>query len=241
MGRSKLDGAIDASTRKCLKQGRLRVSNGAGLLARFGNTVFSIGAVAMMVTVVLGVYRLPDSIPVETMIEAGSVISDSEVPAIAQVAHWHEVATSEAGKIQFNSQVRHFANRFNTDLQLARLIYDISTDEEIDPELVFRVIRTESRFVTDCVGKVGEIGLMQVRYGTALTVDRGATRKKLYDPAYNVRIGIRHLKDHLHYYRGDLRLALLAYNRGRGRVNELLGMGMNPANGYARRVLDTRL
>ena len=72
---------------------------------------------------------------------------------------------------------------FNCDLQLARLVYDISEDEEVDPELVFRVIRTESRFVTDCVGKVGEIGLMQVRYGTALTIDRGATRKKLYDPA----------------------------------------------------------
>lgn len=241
MGRNKLDSAIDARTRKCLKQGRLRVGNGAGLLARFGNTVFSIGAVALMVTVVLGVYRLPDSIPVDTIIQAGSAIPDSEVPAFRQAALWHEVATREAGNIQLNSQVRHFANMFNADLQLARIIYDISVDEEVDPELVFRVIRTESSFVTDCVGLVGEIGLMQVRYGTALTVDRGATHKKLYDPAYNIRIGIRHLKDHLHYFRGDIRLALLAYNRGRGRVNELLAMGMDPANGYARRVLDTRL
>ena len=241
MRRGKLDSAIDAQTRKCLKQGRVRVGSGAGLLARFSNTVFSIGAVALMVTVVLGVYRLPDSIPVETMAEAGSVISDSQVPVIAQAVLWNETAAREAGKIKFNSQVRHFANMFNTDLQLARLIYEISTDEEVDPELVFRVIRTESSFITDCVGLVGEIGLMQVRYGTALTVDRGATEKKLYDPAYNIRIGIRHLKDHLHYFRGDLRLPLLAYNRGRGRVNELLGMGMDPANGYARRVLDTRL
>jgi soluble lytic murein transglycosylase-like protein len=241
MRRSKLDSAIDLSTRKCLKQGRLKIRNGASLLARFGNTVFSIGAVALMVTVVLGVYRLPDSIPVDTMVEAGSVISDNQIPAIKQVALWHEVAVMEAGKIKLNSQVRHFSNMFNADLKLSRLIFDISVDEEVDPELVFRVIRTESEFVTNCVGKVGEIGLMQVRYGTALTVDRGATEKKLYDPAYNIRIGIRHLKDHLHYFRGDLRLALLAYNRGRGRVNELLAMGMNPANGYARRVLDTRL
>ncbi len=241
MRRSKLESAIDARTRKCLKQGSLRIRNGAGLLARFGNAVFSIGAVALMVTVVLGVYRLPGSIPVDTMVEAGSAISDDQVPAIKQMALWHEVATNEAGKIKLNGQVRHFANMFSADLQLARLIYDISVDEEVDPELVFRVIRTESRFVTDCVGKVGEIGLMQVRYGTALTIDRGATEKKLYDPAYNIRIGIRHLKDHLHYYRGDLRMALLAYNRGRGRVNELLAMGMDPANGYARLVLDTRL
>ena len=91
------------------------------------------------------------------------------------------------------------------------------------------------------MGIVGEIGLMKVRYGTALTFDPGATRKKLFDPAYNIRIGIKHLKDHLHFYRGDTKLALLAYNRGRGRVNELLGMGINPANGYASRVLNTRL
>ena len=241
MARSRLDNAIEANTRKCLNRGRFRMSGGASLLARFGNTVFAFGAVALMVTVVLGVYRLPGSISVDTMIEAGSAIPDSEVQEIALVAQWHQSAERQAAKIQMNSQVRHFANMFNVDLQLARLIYDISIDEEINPELVFRVIRTESDFITNCVGKVGEIGLMQVRYGTALTIDRGATKKKLYDPAYNIRIGIRHLKDHLHFFRGDLRLALLAYNRGRGRVNELLALGMDPANGYARRVLDTRL
>jgi soluble lytic murein transglycosylase-like protein len=200
-----------------------------------------LGTVALMVTVVLGVYRLPGTISTDAKIAAGSLIADGEIPDVAEVATWGEAAAREASKIQLNEQVRHYANMFNVDLQLARQIYDISLDEEVDPELVFRVIRTESRFVTDCVGKVGEIGLMQVRYGTALTIDPGATRKKLYDPAYNIRIGIRHLKDHLHFYRGDLRLALLAYNRGRGRVNELLGLGMDPANGYARRVLDTRL
>ncbi|MBW7996214.1 MAG: lytic transglycosylase domain-containing protein [Candidatus Glassbacteria bacterium] len=240
MGRRKLDNNIDVQTRKCLRGCRVK-SGGAGMLARFGNLVFMISAVALMVTVVLGVYRLPGSVSTETMIAAGSAINRNEIPELTEVAAWHKLAVLEAGKIKLNEQMRHFANMFNADLQLARLIYDISVDEEVDPELVFRVIRTESRFVTDCVGLVGEIGLMQVRYGTALTIDRGATRKKLYDPAYNIRIGIRHLKDHLHYYRGDIRLALLAFNRGRGRVNELLSLGMDPANGYARRVLDTRL
>ena len=73
----------------------------------------------------------------------------------------------------------------------------------------------------------------------ALSVDPGATPGKLNDPAYNIRIGIKHLKDHLHFFRGDMQLALLAYNRGRGKVNELVNLGVNPSNGYASKVLES--
>lgn len=137
-----------------------------------------------------------------------------------------------------NENIEDYSKRFSVEPKLAKLIYDISKDEQIDPELVFRIIRAESRFKPDCVGIVGEIGLMQVRYGTALTIDPGATRKKLFDPAYNIRIGIKYFKEQLRFYRGDIKLALLAYNRGRGRVNELLSKGIDPANGYAARILE---
>jgi len=137
-----------------------------------------------------------------------------------------------------DENIEGYAKRFGIEPKLAKLIYDISKDEQIDPELVFRIIRAESRFKSDCVGIVGEIGLMQIRYGTALTIDPGATRKKLFDPAYNIRIGIRYFKEQLGFYKRDIRLALLAYNRGRGRVNELLSRGIDPANGYAAGILE---
>ena len=229
-------------TRRCLRGSRYRHSWIKKLWSSSSNLFFSLVTVAFVATVVHGVYQLPgESISLETKIRAGEVIPDNEVPLVAEAIEMRLSAMEKSGQIQMGKEIWNFAGRFGIDLELAKLIYDISKDEQIDPELIFRIIWAESRFKTDCVGIVGEIGLMQVRYGTALTVDPGATHKKLYDPAYNIRIGIKHLKDHLHFYRGDTKLALLAYNRGRGRVNELLSLGINPANGYASKVLNTRL
>ena len=229
-------------TRRCLRGSRYRQSWIKKLWSSSSNLFFSLVTVAFVATVVHGVYQLPgESISLETKIRAGEVIPDNEVPLVAEAIEMRLSAMEKSGQIQMGKEIWNFAGRFGIDLELAKLIYDISKDEQIDPELIFRIIWAESRFKTDCVGIVGEIGLMQVRYGTALTVDPGATQKKLFDPAYNIRIGIKHLKDHLHFYRGDTKLALLAYNRGRGRVNELLSLGINPANGYASKVLNTRL
>ena len=88
MKRSALGNNIDSQTRKCLRDGRFRGRMGVGLLARYGNLVFMFGAVALMVTVVLGVYRLPGSISTEAKITAGSAIADSEIPAISEVTAW---------------------------------------------------------------------------------------------------------------------------------------------------------
>jgi len=233
---------IYIKTRQCLRDGRYRKSCIKRLWDSSSNFLFSLFVVALMATIVHGVYQLPgESISLETKIKAGEVIPDNEVPLVAEAIEIRLFAMKKSNEIQMCKEIWNYAGRFGIDLKLAKLIYDISKDEQIDPELVFRIIWAESRFKPDCVGIVGEIGLMQVRYGTALTIDPGATRKKLFDPAYNIRIGIKHLKDHLHFYRGDTKLALLAYNRGRGRVNELLSLGINPANGYASKVLNTRL
>ncbi len=63
------------------------------------------------------------------------------------------------------------------------------------------------------------------------------TVRQLYDRNTNLRIGFRYLRDLLERYEGSpeakLRLALLAYNRGPGRVQELLDAGRDPQNGYA--------
>jgi len=233
--------AIHLKTMWCLKEPRFRVRRLKRTLGNFSNTFFTLMAVALMVTVVHEVYQLPVSVPLKTKIAIGELISDNEVPLIAEAKAMREAALKKADNLMVNKEIKKYARRFRINVELAKLIYNISLDEGVDPDLIFKIIWTESRFKTDCIGKVGEIGLMQVRYNTALSIDPGATRKKLFDPAYNIRIGIKHLKDHLHFYRGDKKLALLAYNRGRGRVNELLFLGINPANGYAKKVLKSRM
>ena len=211
------------------------------MLGRSSNLLFSLILVTLMATVVHAVYQMPVPSSLEVKIHAGEMISDDEVPVVAQAKTMRVAALEEEARMQVNKEIRNYAERFAINVKLADLIYKISKDEALDPNLVFKIIWTESRFKNDCIGEKGEIGLMQVKYETALHIDPGVTQAKLFDPAYNIRIGLKHLKDQLHFYRGDMKLALLAYNRGRGKVNQLLLMGLNPANGYAQKILEKNM
>ena len=57
------------------------------------------------------------------------------------------------------------------------------------------------------------------------------------DPATNLRIGFRYLRTLIREQRGDLKLALLVYNRGPVAVAQDLARGVDPTNGYERVVM----
>lgn len=93
----------------------------------------------------------------------------------------------------------------------------------LDPALVKAVMAVESAFDPRALSAKGAVGLMQVvpntgeRYG--LTGDaRKSVAQKLLDPATNVRIGTRYLRDLLARFTDNLPLALAAYNAGEGSV-----------------------
>ena len=101
---------------------------------------------------------------------------------------------------------------------------------------MFALIAVESRFDTRALSTAGAVGLMQVLPSTA-----GVLRARLYDPAANLKAGTAYLRKLLDSHDGNVRLSLLAYNRGPTRVARLLRSRQNPANGYARRVLSQQL
>jgi len=232
---------INIKTRNLLRKKRIRGNGIKHPSSRVSNLLFALVALACVTTVVHELFKFQVPLSLESKVLAGGMISDNEIPVIAEANRMRLAALENEARIMLECQIEHLAQKFSVNNRLARLAYDISMDEGLEPELVFNIIWEESRFKPTAIGKAGEIGLMQLKYGTALYVDPGATPRKLLDPAYNIRIGIKHLKDHLHFYRGDTRLALLAYNRGRGKINRLLSSGVNPANGYAARVLDDKL
>jgi soluble lytic murein transglycosylase-like protein len=130
-----------------------------------------------------------------------------------------------------------YARRYRISMELARLVHDIALDEGIEPELAFRLVRLESRFDPTVVSHAGAVGLTQVMVGTARHFQPGITAEELTDPATNLRIGFRYLRGLVREHRGDLRLALLTYNRGPVAVQAALANGEDPANGYERVVM----
>jgi soluble lytic murein transglycosylase-like protein len=134
-------------------------------------------------------------------------------------------------------KVFDYSSRYAIGADLAGSIYEIALAEGIDPELAFRVVKVESDFNEKAVSPVGAVGLTQLMLPTARYFDRNVTRERLYDRETNLRIGFRYLRGLVRSYNGDLKLALLVYNRGPVAVEHALTAGQDPANGYDRVIL----
>jgi soluble lytic murein transglycosylase-like protein len=93
----------------------------------------------------------------------------------------------------------------------------------VDGALVKAIVAAESGYEPTAVSPKGALGLMQVIPDTALrygvTEDKKRTiEQKLFDPATNLSVGTRYLRDLLRLFENDLDLALAAYNAGEATV-----------------------
>lgn len=127
-----------------------------------------------------------------------------------------------------------YSSQYKIPADLAGSIVDVASAEGIDPELAFRLVKLESDFNVRATSPVGAIGLTQVMPATARYYEKGITRDGLYDPTTNLRVGFRYLHGLVKEYKGDMRLALLVYNRGPVAVEKARSEGDNPSNGYDR-------
>jgi hypothetical protein len=105
--------------------------------------------------------------------------------------------------------------RFSTGHRgLDQLIVYSAAKYQIDPLLIYLVMREESGFNHRAVSRAGARGLMQLMPATA----RRLGVRNIHDPFENVEAGTRYLRSLLEMFDGDVNLALAAYNAGEDTV-----------------------
>lgn len=90
----------------------------------------------------------------------------------------------------------------------------------VDKALVKAVIQAESGYNPNAVSSKGAQGLMQLMPKTA----QGLKVSNSFDPTENIRGGVRYLRFLLDTFKGDVALAVAAYNAGLSRVAQYGGV-----------------
>jgi len=132
-------------------------------------------------------------------VDEDGVLHLTNVPSIPNAKY---VLILKEKRVHFNSNMD--VNKYD------HLIAKAANKYKIDQALIKAVIKAESNFNHQAVSPVGAQGLMQLMPATAYALQV----EDVFHPENNIEGGVRYLRYLLNTYRGDLQLALAAYNAG---------------------------
>jgi soluble lytic murein transglycosylase-like protein len=162
---------------------------------------------------------------------AGTASMQAARSAAAEVSGYygHDSTRSANAKIIAANSRGHQASSEEIDASIVMA----AARHNVDPNLVRAVVKVESNFNSNAVSRKGAMGLMQLMPSTA----RSLNVKNPFDPQQNVDAGVRHLKQLLENYGGDVNLTLAAYNAGSGAVARSSGVPrFAETQNYVRRI-----
>ena len=130
------------------------------------------------------------------------------------------------------------------DKKIMKAIYPLKYTEyvekyakkyDIDPYMVYAIIKAESNFDENAKSATDAIGLMQIMEETALEtankMDLDVSVEDLFKPDININIGLNYFTYLLNKYDDNYALAIVAYNAGMGNVDNWIKEGIIEEDG----------
>jgi soluble lytic murein transglycosylase-like protein len=142
------------------------------------------------------IYKYVDE---EGVIHLTNVPTDSNIPYVLLI---------KEKRVHFSPNISQNITKYDS------LIMQSCEKYKMDPALIKAVIKAESNFNHQAVSPKGARGLMQLMPATASALQV----QDAFHPQSNVEGGVRYLRYLLKLFKGDIQLALAAYNAGEGAV-----------------------
>lgn len=181
----------------------------------------------------------------------GSLSENARMQSIRLAADWgwydQAVATATQQRV-FNDYVLLYPQPFDSAVRAAARL------TQLNPELIYGVLRQESLYRADAVSSAGAHGLLQLLPETARRTARHWKRPKpstsdLFNPAVNISLGAGQLRILVDRFGGQTAVALAGYNAGPAAAVRWLpsesidpdiwieNIPFNETRGYVQRVL----
>lgn len=114
-------------------------------------------------------------------------------------------------------------------LKYSEYVEKYSKEYDIDPYMVYAIIKAESNFNENAKSASNAVGLMQIMEATAIEtankMNLNVAEEDLFDPELNISIGLKYFSNLLNKYNDNYYLAIIAYNAGIGNVDKWIADG----------------
>ena len=161
------------------------------------------------------------------------LLDKSKYPAAAKLAQqwqWDEIAIFTIAKVKYWDDVE-----LRFPLSYSDKIQQNAELQDLNPVILYGLIRRESAFNKDARSPSGARGLMQIMPQTGMQIakdlhEHWSGKNSLYDPVKNLKYGAYYYQKLLNQFNGHYALALAAYNAGPNRVKQWLPDESIPAD-----------
>ena len=143
-----------------------------------------------------------------------TVKNESEKVSLEGIFNTYNNSILNAGNISNKNYVAADVSNLTVDERIENAVQLYSNKYGVDSNLVKAIIKTESNFDPNVVSSAGAKGLMQLMPENC----RDLGVEDPFNIEQNIEGGVKHIKEYIDRYIGDVEMALMAYNGGPTRM-----------------------